>query len=132
MPRMQVMAAQLNVAFGPEAISEIDPERFAPGAGSLAESFAAVPGVRIDDAERAWLDGWPSALQAALQAALYDNLTRPGTVPVTFSWAPGYDYDLRIWDILDTAETHGGITVQVTSRYPGDEHPLTRARSSSA
>lgn len=131
MPRMQVMAAQLNVAFGPGAITEIDPARFAPGSASLADSLASVPGVDIGDAERAWLDGWPSALQAALQAALFDNLSRPGTVPVTFSWAPGYDYDLRIWDILDTPKTHGGITVQVTSRYPGDEHPLSRAPATS-
>lgn len=132
MPRMQVMAVQLNAAFGPERIGDIDPAAFGPDSGSLADAFARVPGVDIDDAARAWLDGWPSALQAALKAALYDNLSRAGTVPVTFSWAPGYDYDLRIWDILDTAQTHGGITVQVTSRYPGDAHPLGSSGATSS
>lgn len=134
MPRMQVMSTQLNSAFDVEGIIGLDPEVFGPDSGSLAEAFARLPGVAIGPAETAYLDAWPTALQAALKAALYENLRRDGRVPVTFAWAPGYDYDLRIWDVRDTEATHGGITVLVTSRYPDDPHPLTGSgdRTSSA
>lgn len=134
MPRMQEMSVQLNAAFAPASIGQVDPEWFGPGGGSLADGFSELPGVEIGAGQRAWLDAWPSALQAALRAVLYENLTRDGTVPVTFAWTPGYDYDLRVWDVRDSAATQGGITVLVTSRYPDDAHPLgaEKGRASSA
>ena len=131
MPRMQEMSVQLNSVFG-AGIGDLDPEGFAPDAGTLADAFARLPGVDLGQAERAYIDSWPSALQAALKAALHDNLQRDGRVPVTFAWTPGYDFDLRIWDVRDTSETHGGMTVLVTSRYPDDPHPLAGTTSTSA
>jgi hypothetical protein len=46
------------------------------------------------------------------------------SMPITFAWAPGYDYELSVWDVADTADTAGGITVLLRSRYPADPHPL--------
>ena len=45
-------------------------------------------------------------------------------MPVVLSWTPGYDFDVRIWDVRNTASTHGELTIHLTSRYPGDPHPL--------
>lgn len=127
MPRMQTAVTALNVAFGADRIGDLDPTPFAPGddgAASLAEALVR-SGVDLDDATQRYVDGWPSALQAALRAAIHDDLARDGRVPITFAWAPGYDYELTIWDVRDTKETAGGITVLFKSRYPSDPHPLS-------
>ena len=133
MPRMQTAVTALNVRFGAEQIGELDPAPFAPGDGAetLSEALVQV-GVDLDAATQRYVDGWPSALQAALRATLHDNLAREGRVPVTFAWAPGYDYELSIWDVRDTAETAGGITVLFKSRYPSDPHPLSSGGATSS
>jgi hypothetical protein len=126
MPRMQTAVSAFNASFGPQGIAEMDPSVFAADADlSLAEALQRA-GVSLDDATAAFVDGWPSGIKAAVRAVLHDNLTRSGTVPVTFAWAPGYDFEVSIWDVRDTAETAGGITILFKSRYPDDTHPLDR------
>jgi hypothetical protein len=128
MPLMQTATSSMNAAFGPGAIEEIDADSaasFQPGNGtSLGEALVRIPGTNLSDAVLAYIDGWPSALQAALQAAIHNNLTREGRVPITFAWVPGYDYGITIHDVVDTATSRGGMTVLVSSRYPADTHPL--------
>lgn len=126
MPRMQTAVTALNVAFGAERIGELDPAAFAPGDGAetLAAAFLQV-GVELDDATARYVDTWPTALQAAVRATVHENLARDGRVPITFAWAPGYDFEVTIWDVRDTSETAGGITVLLKSRYPADPHPLS-------
>ena len=126
MPRMQTAVSALNVTFGAERIGELDPAPFRPGDGAetLSAAFVAV-GVELEDATQRYVDGWPSALQAAVRATVYENLARDGRVPITFAWAPGYDYEVTVWDVRDTSETAGGITVLFKSRYPSDPHPLS-------
>jgi hypothetical protein len=124
MPRMQTAVSAFNASFGPQGIVEMDPGAFAPDSdATLAEALQRA-GVELDDATAAFVDGWPSGIRAAVRAVLFDNLTRDGTVPVTFAWAPGYDFEVSIWDVRDTAETAGGITILFKSRYPDDTHPL--------
>ena len=104
----------------------MDPASFAPGrdgAETLSRAFVAA-GVDLDDATAAYMDTWPSAIQASLRAAVFENLSRDGRVPITFAWAPGYDFELTIWDVRDSTETVGGMTVLFKSRYPSDTHPL--------
>ncbi len=124
----------MNAAFAPTAVAAIDDETsemFRPGAGnSLSDALRATPGTDLSTAVTSYIDGWPTALQAALQAAIHNNLTRDGRVPITFAWAPGYDYGLTIHDVVDTATSHGGMTVLFTSRYPSDPHPLGGLSSS--
>lgn len=126
MPRMQTAVSALNVTFGAERIGEVDPAPFSPGDGAetLSAAFVAA-GVELEDATQRYIDGWPSALQAAVRATVHENLARDGRVPITFAWAPGYDYEATIWDVRDTSETAGGITVLLKSRYPSDPHPLS-------
>lgn len=124
MPLMQTTLTALNTTFGSHNLGAIDPGVFDPAAGtSLVDGFVRA-GVDLDEATQAYVGTWPTALQAALQAAIFENLRRGGSVPITFAWVPGYDFELSMWDVRDTAETAGGITVLLKSRYPDDPHPL--------
>jgi hypothetical protein len=127
---MQAATSSMNSAFSPDAINEIDDdtaELFRPAAGtSLSEALQRTPNTNLSDAVVAFIDGWPTALQAALQATIHHNLTREARVPITFAWTPGYDYSVSLHDVIDTDSSRGGITVLVTSRYPTDAHPLGR------
>jgi hypothetical protein len=118
----------MNAAFAPAAIGEVDGDTaslYHPDSGlSLSEALGRTPLTDLSDAVRAFIDGWPSALQAAVKATIHENLTREATVPITFAWQPGYDYSITLHDVTDTAKSHGGITVLLTSRYPADPHPL--------
>lgn len=132
MPRMQTAVSAFNATFGPEAIRDADPSGFAAGSGmSLSEALLNA-GVELDRATAAYVEGWPSGIQAALKAVIADNLQREGTVPITFAWAPGYDFEVSIWDVRDTTETAGGITILFKSRYPDDPHPLAGGTTTSA
>lgn len=128
MPRMQTAVSAFNASFGPHGIAEMDREAFAPdGDAPFSESLRRA-GVELDEVTASFVDGWPSGIRAAVRAVLHENLTRGGTVPVTFAWAPGYDFEVSIWDVRDTAETAGGITILFKSRYPDDTHPLHSGR----
>ena len=63
-------------------------------------------------------------MQEAIRAVIFDALgTKPPT-PITFAWAPGYDFEVSIWQAPDTRTSRGGITILIKSRYPDDNHPL--------
>src|SRR5688500_10211379 len=131
MPLMQTATSSMNAAFAPDAIAELagdGAEAFHPDSGaSLSEALARIPLTDLSDAVRGFIDTWPTAIQAAVKATIHDNLTREGRVPITFAWQPGYDFSVTIHDVTDTAKSHGGITVLLTSRYPDDIHPLHSA-----
>ena len=128
MPLMQTATSSMNGAFAPGAIDEIDDETAAlyqPGNGtSLAEALERTPNTSLSGAVLEYINSWPTALQAAVQATIHNNLTRGARVPITFAWKPGYDYSVEIHDVRDTDQTRGGVTVIVGSRYPADTHPL--------
>ena len=125
MPDMHTALHQINGAFSAANIATVNASGFAPGT-DLVDALDALPGVQLSVAARAFLQGWPAGIQAAVGAAIFDDLSRPLTarVPILFSWTPGYDYDVRIWDVRNTASTHGELTIHLTSRYPTDPHPL--------
>lgn len=120
---MHTTLQQVNAALSVSSIQSVSPTAFA---GDLADSLDALPGVSLSTDMKAFVQTWPSALQAAVRAAITDNLSRAASqrVPVVLSWTPGYDYDVRIWDIRNTDSSHGELTIHLTSRYPGDPHPL--------
>jgi hypothetical protein len=131
---MQVATSSMNAAFAPDAVAEIDGETaslYHPDSGSsLSEALDRTPKTNLSSAVVGFIDGWPSALQAAVKSLIHHNLTREAKVPITFAWQPGYDYSLTLHDVTDTATSHGGITVVLTSRYPSDPHPLSGATAS--
>ena len=125
MPYMQTSLQRINTAFSATYIGDLDPGVLT-GANDLADAFAGLPGVELGEGAMAFIRTWPTALQAAILAAINDNLsrTKDQRVPIVLTWTPGYDYDVRIWDIRNTESTHGELTIHLTSRYPGDPHPL--------
>ena len=60
------------------------------------------------------------------RAVVSSTLQRNPRLPMTFTWMPGYDYELTISEVAGTPESPGGITVLLRTRYPADEHPLAK------
>ncbi len=118
----------MNLAFSPEGLDGFDDDS--------AGAFDPCNGLKLPDALRRmthvelpgfvvdFIETWPTALQAAVQAVIWENFTRDARVPITFAWTPAYDYSITVYDVVDTDVSQGGITVLFTSRYPTDEHPL--------
>jgi hypothetical protein len=126
MPLMQTAISSMNVAFNDRNIQKIDANAFAAGPRRpLTGAFQGVPGLKLSRAVIEYIETWPSALRAAVQAVIHENLTRGATVPITFAWKPGYDFAVEIYDVHDTDTSRGGITIILSSRYPADAHPLT-------
>ena len=65
----------------------------------------------------------PDSMQVAILAIVRQNLSRDEPKQMMFTWAPGYDWELRLWESTSSTISAGGITVQVRSRYPDDPHP---------
>jgi hypothetical protein len=126
MPDMHSAIHQINSAFSAAHISTVNAAAFAPGS-DLVDALDALPGVSLSAAARTFLQSWPTGIRAAVGAAIFDDLSRPAAerVPIMLSWTPGYDYEARIWDVRNTLSTHGELTIHLTSRYPGDPHPLS-------
>lgn len=121
MPALQTLLTRLNRFGDAEVLSELDPALFEPG---KRLSDAARELGYEDEGLLRYLDQLPVGVHEALRALIQSALTRPARQPITFAWAPGYDYELTIWDVSATPETPGGITVLLRSRYPADTHPL--------
>jgi hypothetical protein len=127
MPGLQTTLSELNRAFGREDIKTLVANRdaFAPGK-PFAAGVVIKEGTPLHKAWTDYLNMMPKSMQVAQQAVIYYALgTRPPTL-ITFAWAPSYDWELTIWQAPDTDATPGGITILLKSRYPGDEHPLSR------
>ena len=122
MPAMQTMVTRLNQLSQREQLQALEPRLFEPGT-RLSD---AVRELGLDDLDLAsYLDELPIGIHEAIRAVIHSALTRKERQPMTFAWAPGYDYELSVWDVSATRETRGGITVLLRSRYPGDPHPLS-------
>jgi hypothetical protein len=67
----------------------------------------------------------PPAIDAAIMAATRSALTRE--VRVTFTWQPGYDFELRVWDVAAARNDtwRGMVNVHVTSPHPPEAEPVS-------
>lgn len=125
MPGFQAVLAHLNVAFGKDRIRQLaaHSEAFAPGmplaAGLVIEKGTPLHGIWVE-----YLSKLPGSFQEAFRATVYYALTTKPPTTITFAWAPGYDYELSMWQAPDTKLTKGGITILLKSRYPDDTHPI--------
>jgi hypothetical protein len=70
-----------------------------------------------------YLGKMPPSFQEVFRSIVYHSLSTEPPTPITFAWAPGYDYELSLWQSPDTPPTKGGITLLMKSRYPSDPHP---------
>jgi hypothetical protein len=126
MPHLQTILGHLNVAFGRDNIHTLVPKRDAFAHGKTLGSG----GVVVND-KMALRGDWvkylqqvPSTMQEAIRAIIHQALGTTPPTQITFAWAPGYDYELCVWQAPDTRTSRGGITVLIKSRYPDDAHPL--------
>jgi len=122
MPRFQAMISELNDKFSPQRVAETaeNLEPFAPGQ-KLSGVFARSP---LHMLFSVYLEDVPFIFKDTLRAVMHHALSTKPPTPVAFAWAPGYDFELTMWQAPDTPETRGGITVLVKTRYPDDKHPL--------
>ncbi len=125
MPMYQALLGELNTRFGDDKVDGLvrQSDMFAPGkpvdAGLLAE-----PGTPLHRALKSFLGRMPGSFHETLNGVIRHALSTEPPTKVTFAWAPGYDYELSLWQAPDTKLTRGGITVLLKSRYPDDRHPL--------
>jgi hypothetical protein len=126
---LQTILTDLNIAFGTDRIAELVAQReaFEPGK-PLASGLVVKRGSRFYKVWQQSLAALPASFQDTLQGLIRHALSTSPPTNITFAWAPGYDYELTVWQAPDTRETKGGITILVKSRYPADAHPVRRAR----
>jgi hypothetical protein len=125
MPHLQTVLGTLNTAFAKENIPKLVAQReaFCPGqtlgAGVVVNTKMALHGDWVK-----YLHRIPGSIQETIRSVIYYSLGTTPPTQITFAWAPGYDYEVTIWQAPDTRTSRGGITVLVKSRYPDDAHPL--------
>lgn len=115
MPMIAVAARKLNRRFDSEHIDDFvgKADQFSPGSRLQAERMIdADP--KLTAAFQAYLDRLPGSFSDAIRGVIHYALTQRPPKPITFAWAPSYDYELNIW------EPACGITVLLKSRYPQD------------
>jgi hypothetical protein len=127
MPVLQTVLNQLNSAFGGQGLHALAANRdaFAPGK-PLGAGLVVQKGTPLYNAWQDYLGQLPGSFQETLRSIIHYALSTAPPTPITFAWAPSYDYELTIWHAPDTPTTKGGISVLIKSRYPNDKHPLTR------
>jgi len=122
----EAFVAELNREFSKDRIGDFAARRrdhFAPGK-ALDLSFLHEPGTPLQRAWSGYVAQAPSSFHEAIRSVIHHALSADPPIPVTFAWAPGYDFELSLWQSGDTKLTRGGITVLIKSRYPDDPHPL--------
>ncbi len=128
MPRFQALLGEMNTAFSKGQVGQMVGRRdeFAPGKplDAALAGLVAKRGTLEYRTFKAYLAKIPGGLQATISSTIHYALgTDPPTL-ITFAWAPGYDYEVTVWQAPDTRETRGGITLFLKSRYPDDKHPI--------
>jgi hypothetical protein len=130
MSGLQTILSHLNVAFSRERIGELVPKRdaFAPGK-PLAAGVVIKEGTRLHALWVEFIAKLPVSFQEAFRSIVHHALSTEPPTPIVFAWAPGYDYELTLWQSPDTPPTKGGITILMRGRYPNDKHPAAETGS---
>lgn len=120
MPMMQAMVERANQRFNRENIKAMQAQSASLAAGTDLAAGARALGIAASGREEEFLRAWPAGIKEAIRAAVFDALTRPGgPLPVQFTWAPAYDYEVAVWEVAGTAESMGGMTIALRSPIPG-------------
>ena len=126
MPTFQGIAERMNALLNREHIEGIDGSLIKLEEPLTDEALQEM-GIVVTDLELAYMRTWPDSLKMAIRAVVYSALNREPRLPVTFAWAPGYDFELTVTEARGTAQSIGGITILIRSRYPDDPNPATTA-----
>ena len=121
MPIMQFTINDLNQRFSPDQIGSQRVEDFAEEL-RLDEVIVERLSVGQEYAGfAAFLATAPDGITKALTGAIRSAISREQ--PITLAWMPGYDWEMSITDVSD-ADTPGGMTIVIRSRFPGDPSPV--------
>jgi hypothetical protein len=120
MPMFQKLVAELNVRLHQDRVEEF--AKRAEALGWRIEAGLLLDGGPKYEALAAYLNALPGSFRESLSSVLRYALENKPYKPLTFAWAPAYDFEMSIW------ESPCGITVMYRSRYPADPHP-TRANA---
>lgn len=107
--------------FQPDALLERLGEASTIGEGAEALGLIDVLPAEQRDPMRSFLASIPPAVDAGMMAAVRSALGRG--LRVQISWQPGYDFELRVWDVSEG--THGMVNVHLTSPHPVEATPRT-------
>ena len=125
MPVMQTVLNELNAKFGKDNIGALAANRAMYAPGQTLTGALVAGGTPLQPAFKAYLAQLPGAIHETLRSVIHHALSTTPPTQITFAWAPSYDYEITVWQAPDTAQTKGGITLLLKSRYPDDKHPLS-------
>ncbi|MEP6624472.1 MAG: hypothetical protein ABJC79_08515 [Acidimicrobiia bacterium] len=121
MPAFETMFNELVVTLrDPDKVAQL--QRLLDDEVSLADIVDEL-GLMQHGGQKEFIAAAPASMQAAILAVARENLARDEPKQMMFTWAPGYDWELHMWESTASTVSEGGITMQVRSRYPGDAHP---------
>src|ERR1017187_7510190 len=102
MPAMQTLLGELNAQFGKENIQNLakNAGMFAPG-NPIHAGLVSLPDTPLHRAVKTHLANMPGSFHEALRAIIHQALSTTPPTQVTFAWAPGYDYELSLWQAPD-------------------------------
>ena len=62
----------------------------------------------------------PRGFQEMLRSLIHHALTSQPQVLLNFAWAPGYDFEMTVWEIVEPAPHQTGMTILLRGRYPDE------------
>lgn len=116
MPAFQTMVERANRKFSRRNLKKRRAEHAAPGQ-SLAQ-LATANGIAVTEEEQAHLDSWPATLQEVIRVTIENALLSDPQLPIGFSWAPAFDYSVKVWEAHSTTTSAAAITIHLESPYP--------------
>ncbi len=132
MPHMTGFILSANALLAPLEVERSDSDRLLETVADVAdidggaEALGLYAVLSSDEGEllRAFLSSIPGAMHAAVVGAVRSALSRG--LRTQFTWKPGYDHELRLWEVSDETETgwEGLVNVFLITPHP-PEVPAT-------
>lgn len=120
------IAERLNAALSQESIGRLQETLLSKlGTTGPLDEFLTESKI-CNEEELRYLKSWPEGLREVLRAAIRSAVHRSPRMPVTIAWAPGYDFEVNVWEAPATADSPGSMTILMRGRYPADRHPAAR------
>lgn len=116
MPAYQTMVERANRKFSRRNIGKRDVAH-AAGGTSISALFSNY-GIAQTRDERRHLETWPTTMQEVVRVTIQNALSCDPPMPIGFSWSPGYDYSVKVWEAHAAAGSLAAITIHFESPYP--------------
>ena len=113
---------ELNSGFGGKKpkVGKDKHKAFEPG-NDLAKGLSSVMDPAHEELNKlleAYVSMMPRSHQEALRSIIHYALTSEPQVLLNFSWAPGYDFEMTIHEMVEPAPFQSGVSIALKGRYP--------------